>query len=66
MNASNRNLDGRPVIDISRREMLSRLGGGCGLVGLAAVLAHEWVAKSQTIVAAEAGPGYVKNVLDGL
>ena len=40
--------------DISRRDMLGRMGSGCGLVGLAAVLADEMVASRPMASAAEA------------
>jgi hypothetical protein len=40
--------------DISRRDMLARLGSGCGLVGLAAVLADEMGARGRAALAADA------------
>src|SRR5262249_6260274 len=52
-NAAGLNLRG----DISRRDLLGRLGRGCGLVGLAAVLADEMVANRSAALAGEAITG---------
>src|SRR5215472_1728475 len=45
-----------PSSSLSRREMLARLGNGCGLVGLAAVMADEFVRSSSPLRAAETPP----------
>ena len=50
MNHSLRNHTGSVSSELSRREMLARLGNGCGLVGLAAVLADEMIAIPQAVV----------------
>src|SRR5437016_3004874 len=42
--------------EITRRDMLSRMGSGCGLVGLAAVLADEVVASRRAVSAADTAP----------
>jgi len=53
MNTINHIPDNGLSPNVSRREMLARLGGGCGLVGLAAVLADEMLAKPQASAAAD-------------
>jgi hypothetical protein len=55
MNAIKRICENEMASVLSRREMLSRLGSGCGIVGLAAVLADDLVARPPALSAEDTG-----------
>src|SRR5262245_55241990 len=57
VNTSHHTHDGRDRSDLSRREMLARLGGGWGLVGLAAVLSEGLVVRPPMLSAADSELG---------